>query len=166
MQQLSSDLTVIYKRAIPIAFTTAIAFFIAAGIYGGRAKTLGFFITPAIIFVIGFAFWYFLISELADEVADHGAYLLVRVGALKDRVPLGNLKNVRNSWNANPPIMTLDFVAPCKHGLSISFMPRAGLPFSGISMEKLKESLLHRADIARRTETHGEKGPVGPAFKA
>jgi hypothetical protein len=153
MQHLSSGLTVIYKRVVPVGLAAAVAWFVIAGVLEGRAKTLGFFMVPAIILVIGYAIWFFLYSELADEVMDCGSYLLVRVGTLKDRVPLDNIKDVNTSWNENPPVMTLHFVIPGKHGESISFIPFAGFPFSGTSTRKLKVNLLDRADAARRVDT-------------
>lgn len=161
MQHFSSGLTVFYKRVFPIAFAAAALFFVISGIFEGRAKTPGFFVTPAIILMVGYVFWLFLFSELADEVTDHGAYLLVRVGKLKERVSLDNIKDVQTSWNANPPVMTLHFVMPCKCGSSISFIPHTGMPFSGQSTAKLKESLLARADAARRADKKGP-GLAGP----
>ncbi len=152
MQRLSSDSTVLTKRIYPAIFVGAIALSVFAGILAGRARTLGFFITPLLILAVGYTIWFFLYSELADEVTDHGAYLLVRVGAIKDRIPLANIKDVEVR-KSNPPVLIVHLVQPCRFGAFISFMPFSGLPFAGIGTGKLSEMLLQRADAARRGVT-------------
>lgn len=149
MQRLSG-LTMFYKRILPAIFVGAVVFFIIAGVLEGRARTLDFFITPLVVLAIGCAVLFFISFGLADEVTDHGAYLLVRMGSAQERIALANIKDIKASWNSNPPVMTLHLVEPCRFGASISFLSLSGLPFAGMSQAKVIDMLLQRADAARR----------------
>jgi hypothetical protein len=160
MQQLSSGLTVFNKRIFPAAVAGAVVLFVFAGIVAGRARTPGFFIAPLGVLAAVYAFWFFLLSELADEVADCGAYLLVRVGKVKERIALANIKDVKASRNSRTPVMTLYLVQPCGFGDSISFIPYDAVPFAGWGKGKLKDTLLQRADAARREAPPLEASPV------
>lgn len=97
-------------------------------------------------------FGYFLMKKtafnLADEVADAGDYLVVRLGAAQERIALANIMNVSYTVMQNPPRVTLALREPCRFGKDVSFSPPARLiPFS---KSPIINELIDRIEVARR----------------
>lgn len=164
MRNISSGLTIVPKRLLPAICLTVIGAVSLFGLLHGKLRTPSFFIWPAAALGAICAYWYFLLSELADEITDHGAYLLVRLGAIADKIPLADIKDVESGTSSRWRVMTLRLVHPGKFGLSISFLPFDGLPFANFGKEGLKEELLRRADAARRAPPHLARNHPNPAL--
>lgn len=89
-------------------------------------------------------------SGLADEVFDGGDHLVVRVGPDEERVPLGEIEDVKESrLMKQPPQLELVLTRPGKFGRVISFIP-TGYSIVPLTKSPLFYELKERIAAARR----------------
>jgi len=114
----------------------------------GGAK--GYLMWAAMFAVALFCWWWFVL-DLADEVEDHGDWLLVRRGDIEEKVPLTNVMLVKDSGRGDSPRIVLRLVVPGRFGRVIAFMPRqdAGWSFNPFAKTEVGESLTARVEQAR-----------------
>jgi hypothetical protein len=152
MRRISSRATFWYKRVFPIIWFGFLAAFIAIGVFASahndRSQLMPFIVLPALMAVAGYFIMKKLVFDLADEVWDDGAALIVRDKGREDRIALSNIMNVSYSQFLNPPRVTLMLRQPSNFGSEISFSaPVRYIPFA---KSPLIEDLIRRVDAARR----------------
>jgi hypothetical protein len=156
MRRISSGMTFFYKRIFPIAWFGFLAFFIAtpfvAPMLGGTisGSSLGFFLAPVVMMIVGYIAMKKLLFDLVDEVLDAGEALVIRNGHLEDRIALSNITNVGYAQFMNPPRVTLSLRNPSIFGDRVSFCaPVSFMPT--FSTSPIIDELIKRVDAARTT---------------
>jgi hypothetical protein len=167
MRRISSGMTFFYKRIFPIVWFGFLAFFIAtpfvAPMFGGTisGSSLGFFLAPVAMMIVGYFAMKKLLFDLVDEVLDAGDALVIRNGGLEDRVALSNITNVGYAQLMNPPRVTLSLRNPGVFGDRISFCaPVSFMPT--FSTSPIIEELIKRVDAARTTGASATPRPRHP----
>ena len=129
MERLSSSGTRSLKLGVP-AVTFAVLIGTAAyGVRGGPAGT-----AIPLLFILGFAtllvtlLFSALLGKLADEVIDHGAFLVVRKGSRSTNIDIAQITNVGYSTLATPRTVWLRIASNTAFGREVSFIPRSA-PF-------------------------------------
>jgi hypothetical protein len=152
MRRISSRGTFWYKRIFPIVWFGVLALFIVIDVFTSTfsygTQEVPFIIVPAVMAVIGYVIMKKLIFDLADQVWDDGAALVVRDKGREDRIALSNIMNVSYSPLTNPPRVTLTLRQPSNFGAEISFI--APVRFIPFAKSPLIEDLIRRVDAARR----------------
>jgi hypothetical protein len=150
MKRISSFWTALLKRVFPLVFFAVLAIVAAQAVAEGKLSTdPAFFLGSALAAGFVYLLWRVLVSDLADEVLDFGDHLLVRRGALKERVYLSNIVKVDTSFNTNPERMTLHLVEAGRLGRLITFSPAPGKSLNPLARNPLAEELMSRAQKAR-----------------
>ena len=154
MQTLSSSNTFLMKKIFP-------AFWFASVLFGGIVIALSgvafkqpvALVGPVLMLVLGFFLFRKLIWDLADEVSDGGDYLLIRRGAVEERVPLSNVMNVSLSQFTNPKRLSLRLRKAGSFGDEVVFIPASSFSFSPMARNAVAEDLMRRVDRLRHSET-------------
>lgn len=149
--RISSALTGFYKRAFPLLLFGIVAVVVAAVMTDEAARgTLPFFLIPIVL--MG-TIWFFvfrrLIWDLADEVEDHGDYLIVRNRGDEERIALANIMNISASTFINPPRVTLRLVKAGKFGREVTFSPTKRFSLNPFARHPVVDDLVERAHRAR-----------------
>lgn len=119
----------------------------------------------AVLFAVGVFSWWWFVLDLADEVEDHGDWLVVRRGGVEDKVPLSNIMLVKDSGRGDSPRIVLRLVVPGRFGRVIAFMPlqdsRWALnPFAKTEVgENLTARVAQARDSARRASSARRSEP-------
>jgi hypothetical protein len=151
MTQISSRGTFYYKKVFPAIWFGFIAIFIVTTLLvGAIERNFIFLVMPCIMAAFGFVLFKKLLWDLADEVYDGGAFLVVRYLGEEDNVPLSNIMNVSASTLVNPPRITLRLAQPGKFGSEIVFSPKTGFTLNPFAKSEVAENLIERVDKARR----------------
>jgi len=111
----------------------------------------------ALLFVVAAVCWWFFVADLADEVEDHGDWLLVRRGEIEEKVLLTDIVQVKDSGRGDSPRIVLRLVNPGRFGRRIAFMPRrdAGWSFNPFAKTEVGADLTERVRQARRSAPPG-----------
>lgn len=109
-----------------------------------------FVILPFLMTLVGGLIFRKLIWDLADEVHDGGAFLVVRRRAEEETIPLDNIMNVSMSTFVNPPRITLTLSVPGRFGKEVSFSPVKPFSLNPFAKNPVAEDLIVRVDAARR----------------
>jgi hypothetical protein len=152
MKRISSQWTFYYKRLFPAIFfvgvATGLATILAVPTRSNPPPRLFL-----LIFLVFAVFMYFLfrrlLIDLADEVLDGGASLLVKKGGIEERVAFSNLMNVSHTHFMNPQRVTLTLRVPGKFGKEISFIPPVRVFAFTFQKHPLVDELIDRIDRAR-----------------
>jgi hypothetical protein len=154
MRRISSGMTFFYKRIFPVAWFGFLALFMATPfvvpMFGGTisGSSLGFFLAPAVMMIVGYFAMKRLLFDLVDEVLDAGDALVIRNGPLEDRVALSNITNVGYAQFMNPPRVTLSLRNPGMFGDRVNFCaPVSFMPT--FSTSPIVDELIKRVDAAR-----------------
>jgi hypothetical protein len=105
----------------------------------------------ALLFVVALVCWWFFVADLADEVEDHGDWLLVRRGDVEEKVLLANIMQVKDSGRGDSPRIVLRLVNPGRFGRQIAFMPQqdSGWTFNPFAKTEIGAALIARVEQAR-----------------
>ena len=105
----------------------------------------------ALLFVVSVFCWWWFVSDLADEVEDHGDWLLVRRGDIEDKVLLTNIMRVNDSGRGDSPRIVLRLIAPGRFGRVVAFMPRpdSDWTLNPFAKTEVAENLIARVEQAR-----------------
>ncbi|MBX3628015.1 MAG: hypothetical protein KF892_23605 [Rhizobacter sp.] len=147
MRRLSSFLTPFTKRVVPTALVCGFAIGAVATAISGKASISA--MTGFAVAIVGVLLLQkMLASDLADDVIDLGDSLLIRRGAVKEKVALANLLKAESSLATNPPRVTLYFVSAGAFGKNVSFCPAGGSTIP-LAPHPFVEELMRRAEQAR-----------------
>lgn len=103
---------------------------------------------PLFMALIGYVLMKKLVFDLVDEVLDGGDALLVRAGAIRERIELSNIINVSYAGMTNPRRVTLTLRHAGALGSEVTFSPRQQA-FQW-NRNAMVEELIQRVDAARR----------------
>jgi hypothetical protein len=111
----------------------------------------------ALLFVVAAVGWWFFVADLADEVEDHGDWLLVRRGDVEEKVLLTDIMLVKDSGRGDSPRIVLRLLKPGQFGRQIAFMPRrdVGWSFNPFAKTEVGEDLTERVRQARQSAPPG-----------
>ncbi|GAB3386223.1 hypothetical protein [Lysobacter fragariae] len=150
MEQISSGQTFFIKRLFPMLWIGFIGLFLVIGFTTGAwRQNPVFIIQPIAMLAIGLVLFRMLFWNLADEVRDGGAFLIVRKGGVEERVQLANVMNVAMSQFTNPRRITLRLRTPDKLGDEIVFIPKSTFQLNPFARNPVAEALIQRVDRAR-----------------
>jgi hypothetical protein len=156
MERISSAQTFFMKRVFPFIWLGGVAVVAVAGISAtffakqAHAPPFPLFLIPFVMLVFGFLLFRKLLWDLADSVDDCRDYLLVRRGAIEQRVALSNIMNISMSQFTNPPRLTLRLRTAGPLGDEIAFIPKtAAFRFNVFKRNEIAESLIQRIDALR-----------------
>jgi hypothetical protein len=146
--------TLFYKKVVPliwVAFAAAVAAITVWRLATGTQGQSPFELMPLLVLAgFGFVWTRLRAAGLADEVFDGGDHLVVRVGADEELVPLGTVKDVKESrLMKQPPQLELVLTHPGKFGRVISFIP-TGYTLLPLAKSPLFYELKQRTSAARR----------------
>jgi hypothetical protein len=150
MERISSGQTFFIKRIFPAFWLGIVGLFAIGGIVSGEAWQQPQFIAiPVIMVVFGFFLFRKLVWDIADDVRDGGAFLLVRKGKIEERIRLDNVMNVSLSQFTNPRRISLRLRTPGKLGDEIVFIPRSTFQLNPFARNPVAEKLMVRVDQFR-----------------
>lgn len=151
MKRISSRSTFFYKRIFPLLWFGFIAFFATIPIWANHRShhplPFAFLMPPAVMAVLGYVLFRYLIFDLVDEVWDDGDSLIVRNGGMEERVQLDNIINVGFSTLTNPERVTLTLREPGILGKEVTFSPPRR--FLRFRRSPIVDELIARVDLAR-----------------
>ena len=150
MERISSGQTFFVKRVFPLVFLGFLVVFLFLGASAGAWKQNALFvIQPLLMLGFGFVLFRKLVWDLADEVRDGGAFLVVRRGSMEERVPLSDVMNVDASQFTNPRRVTLRLRKPGRLGKEIAFIPKSTFQLNPFARNPVAEALIERIDRLR-----------------
>ena len=151
MERMSSSMTFIMKRVFPVFWFGFIMLFMGIGLtQGAGGERWMFVIQPLVMAAFGYVLFRKLLWDLADDVRDGGAHLLVSKGGVEERVALSNVINIDCTRWVNPQRVTLRLRTPGKLGAEIAFIPKTAFQLNPFARHPVAESLIVRADKARQ----------------
>lgn len=149
---ISSSYTRFHKRVFPV-FWFGIILIILIQIWFQNK------LTPLVL-MIAFCmtlFGYFLMKktlwDLADEVRDHGSFLLVRKGGFEEKIMLSNILQISESASLNPSRITLLLARPGVFGKQIAFAPIRPFSLNLLTKSRIGADLAERIEAARQKMT-------------
>jgi len=147
---ISSSLTRVHKQLVPVIWLVVLALVLSGAIASREAAAIVTTVGCAgVMSAIGFVLMKKLVWDMADEVEDHGDYLVVRKGDEEERIALTNIRKVRETKLVNPPRVTLSLVSPGRFGTDIVFTPAMKFRLNPLAKHPLVNDLNARADLAR-----------------
>jgi hypothetical protein len=152
MELLSSRMTFFYKRVFPAFWCCFVVLFTVMALAARAWETDPvILVAPVVMLAFGFFLFRALLWNLADEVRDAGTTLVVRKGAVEERVRLADIVNVSMSQFTNPRRLSLRLRTPGKLGDEIAFIPPwSSRQFNPLARNPIAESLIKRVDAERR----------------
>ena len=153
MKRISSRMTGVLKRGLPVLLLGLVAAVVGALALGSHATPVPWVVLvslPVIVFAIVAVLLKMLVFDLVDEVHDAGDHLVVRKGDITERIPLAQIVNLSETVLVNPPRVTLTLRKPGRLGKEIVFSPMA--PLLRFGRNPLVAELIERVDAARRAE--------------
>ncbi|HEY1141316.1 MAG TPA: hypothetical protein VGE88_14100 [Lysobacter sp.] len=150
MDRISSSSTFFTKKVFPCLWFGIVGAVLISMIVGGAwRRSPVVLLHPLLMAGIGYIVFRKLIGGLADEVRDGGAFLLVRMGGVEERVQLSNVMNVDITQYQNPSRITLRLRTPGKLGDEVSFIPQSSFQLNPFARNRIAEALIQRVDRAR-----------------
>ncbi len=154
MPRISSGSTFAMKRIFPVVWFGFIAVIVGTALIsaigrGAQPRDLIFFLIPVLTALVGYAVMRRFIWDLADEVEDHGDYLVVRHRGDQARIDLSNIMNVSATTHMSPPRITLRLRQPSRFGSEIAFSPVRPFTLNPFARNAVAEDLIVRVDRAR-----------------
>jgi hypothetical protein len=131
---ISSGMTGFYKKS-PIIWFGFLAMMVVMNLAddGWNIEILHI-LGPVILACLGFFMMRLMYWDLMDEVCDCGSYLLIRKGAIEEKVFFSDVINVRpSSFFSNPPRITLELKKAGKLGSEVAFYPMATSVYDSVS---------------------------------
>jgi hypothetical protein len=154
MRRISSQWTFFYKFIFPIVWVGFIIIFLAVAVFAptrsGQGLPIPALIVPIVMLVIGFTIMKKFIFDLADEVWDDGAALVVKKSGQEERIALSDIKNVNYSTMSSPPRVVLSLRRPSVFGDQVAFC--APIRFVPFATSPLIDDLINRIDVARQKQ--------------
>lgn len=147
---ISSGMTGFYKKS-PIIWFGVLALMIVMSLIDEGwdikiSKVLGF----VTIACFGFFLMRALYWDLMDEVCDCGSYLLVRKGAINEKIFFSDVINVRPSaFFSNPPRITLELKKASQLGSEIAFYPLGTSVYESVNKSDIFKKLVQQVASAR-----------------
>jgi hypothetical protein len=133
------------KKVFPIFVAMFVVVYV---VFGPPAPSYGA-VLAGIAGIAIFAAWHwYFVLPLADEVLDCGDHLMVRRGAVQQRVLLSELSAA--SFDRRSGVMSLRFARPGPFDARIEFLPFWVLRIAPRSPHPLEDDLIRRIDAARR----------------
>ena len=142
-----SGSTFYFKKAFPTAWFGVLTFMAAALIVLGNASIV---FLLALLFMAGFGFAIFkkLVWDLADEVYDHGDFLVFKKNGASQSVRFEEIININHNPMMSPERIILSLRIPGPLGKELAFCPPMKLnPFA---KSPIVSDLILRMDNARR----------------
>jgi hypothetical protein len=120
---ISSRLTAFHKWIVPI-FMFGVIVFIGVTVvdYPEFHDQPVLMLLPVALAVLPLLFRFF-VWRLADEVEDHGHFLVVRRGSDEDRIALSDIERVTGTNLVNPPRVTIHLRRSSRFGDTVTFTP-------------------------------------------
>jgi len=147
---ISSSLTRLHKQLVPVIWLVVLAMVLSGAVASGGAVAIVTTVVGAILMsAIGFVLMKKLVWDMADEVEDHGDYLVVRKGDEEERIALTNIVKVHETKLVNPPRITLSLGSPGRFGTDIVFTPAMKFRLNPLAKHPVVDDLNARADLAR-----------------
>jgi hypothetical protein len=157
MRRISSKWTFFHKRVFPLVWFGFLVVFIGIAVSGPAyhadwSASVALLIVPlAMMGVGGYFLMKKLVFDLADEVWDDGAALLVKNAGQEQRIALGDVKNVEYSPWMSPPRVVLQLRRPTIFGDRIAFC--APMRLIPLARSPVIDDLIDRIDAARQQRT-------------
>src|SRR5690348_1209185 len=109
MERISSGMTFFMKYAFPVLWVGFIVLWFAmAFTHGAMARDpAAFLVMPVVMVAVGLFVMRKFLWNIADEVRDGGAFLVVRKGGVEERIALSEVINVDLQRYTNPKLVTL-----------------------------------------------------------
>jgi hypothetical protein len=151
MKRISSGMTLISKKVFPAVWIVVLVAIIGGGVVEGKgASDPWFFAPPVFMLALGMVVWRVLVFDLADEVFDMGAFLLVRRGSVEDKIYFANVMNINSSFATNPSRITMRLSKPSKFGGTVAFTPAAAPTVNPFAKNPIVEELIQRVYSERQ----------------
>ncbi len=147
---ISSGMTGFYKKS-PIIWFGALAIMLVMNLVDEgwdikMSKVLG----PLIMACFGFFMMRVMYWDLMDEVRDCGSYLLIKKGAIEEKVFFSDVINIRPStFFSNPPRITLELKNAGKLGSEIAFYPMGSSVYESVSKSDIFKNLVQQVASSR-----------------
>lgn len=153
MERISSGSTFFMKRVFPVVWVGFILLFVAMAASRGAAarEPVGFVVMPIVMIAIGAFSMRRFLWNVADEVRDGGAFLMVRKSGVEERVALADIMNVDFQGYTNPKVVTLRLRKAGRLGDEVKFFPRSQFRLNPFARHPLADALIVRIDRARQT---------------
>ena len=152
---LTSKTTSFYKHWFPRIWLGGVSIFLLIGLSqllkkdGFNAGNAIFVAGPAVMLVVGYTLFRFMLFDLVDEVRDEGDSLIVRNNGVEEEIPITNIINVSYSGLQSPNRITLTLRDDSGFGKNIAFMPELRMiPFKH---HPIATDLIERIDAARKS---------------
>jgi len=156
---ISSSLTRFHKQLVPVIWLVVLAIVIGGAIASGETAAIATTCVAAIVMsAIGLMLMKRLVWDMADEVEDHGDYLLVRKGDEEERIALASIMKVTETKLVNPPRVTLRLVNCGRFGTDIVFTPAMTFRLNPLAKHPVVSDLNARADLARARRVASSTG--------
>lgn len=153
MRILSSPSTFFIKRILPVLWFGVVFVVFMGGSMSLLTRQIAsqwpLLVVPLVMLALGYVLFRKLVWDLADEVEDGGSYLVVRRGAIEQRVALENIMNVSVSAFTNPRRLTLRLRQCDALGDEVAFIPRGGPAWNPFARNPVAEDLMLRVDRLR-----------------
>jgi hypothetical protein len=152
MQQISSKLTFLQKRVLPLVWfgvaLVGVAVPLVIYMQAGSFPPVETFIVPAVMVAFGYFIMKMLVFDLVDAVWDDGDALIVRNGGQEERIALADIMNVSYSQFTRPQRVTLSLRRPSIFGDKVTFCaPERFIP---LTANPQIDELIRRIDAARQ----------------
>jgi hypothetical protein len=150
MQKISSPTTFIRKKVLPLLWFGFLAYFAVRAVLTGAAQKDPLLLVFALLIaVVGYFLLKKFVWNLADEVYDGGAFLVIKNRGEEERVALSSIMNVSVATYPNPSRITLRLENPGRFGKEITFAPAARSALNPFGKNQIAEDLIVRVDQAR-----------------
>jgi hypothetical protein len=142
---ISSGMTGFYKK-FPIVWFAVLAMMVVMNFADdGWDIKISHILGPVILASFGFFMMRLMYWDLMDEVCDRGSYLLIRKGAIEEKVFFSDVLNVRPStFFSNPPRITLELKKAGKLGSEIPFYPMGTSVYDSVSKSDIFKKLVQQ----------------------
>ena len=151
MRRISSRMTFINKRIIPICLFGFLALFAALSITfmisSGQIQIF-FLLVPAGMAIVGYVILKKFVFDLMDEVWDAGDALIVKNKNEEIHIPISEIINISYSYVTNPQRATLMLRHSSRFGSEVTFSPL--LSFIPFKKSPIVTELIERVDAIRK----------------
>lgn len=152
MEKISSNLTFLTKRILPVLMLVPLAAMAGLAVTGRGHLT--WYLAASVFVAVLFYEWRIYFAGVADEVYDRGGSLLIRNRGAELSLPLANITGLDVVRPASPPRVTLHLNGKSrgrqeKFGDRISFLPKTRLSINPLAKNAVVEDLIARVNRAR-----------------
>lgn len=152
---ISSGTAVLYKAAFLVAFPVIGLLVLVVALFGGGPHEL--VLALAFALPLAYAFCYFGLIDLADEVWDLGNRLRVRRGGKVEEIPLDDVRSVQMKQSSRPGYAIVRLSRRSREfGDSVMFIPRGNASLNPFRGNQVVADLETR--IARRAHNSRSAG--------